>query len=300
MACNESPKPTESWAGELRKLNERLKDVDVEKIHLAPGWDKGKDDKERWQRLRDERDLILIIKTKLGWLSIDAAATVDRRLRTAGEIIDATIEGRVSEAALKLGQAEDIMQRAWWSRHWNSWRSCRWNSWRCRWIPPMWILLSMILAAALGATAWAIFDRELFPRGEDIELPDALFGATLWGFAGALITGLRTLHHRVQSQQFERARIAWYLLSPVIGLAFGAIAFLLFLTGLLSTGQDLEAEAASTAQQQAQATTKVIDPTPILVLALLAGFAQNAFIGALQQIIRARFRGAAEEEETPV
>ena len=49
----------------------------------------------------------------------------------------------------------------------------------------------------------------------------------------------------------------------------------------------------------AEAAPKVVDPTPILILALLAGFAQNAFIGALQQIIKARFRGAAEEEETP-
>lgn len=291
MLYSEGSKPAESWAEELRKLNERLKDVDVEKIHLAPGWDRGKDEKDRWQRLRDERDRILIIKTGLGWLSIDAAATVDRRLRTTGEIIDATIEGRVSEAALKLRQAEHIMQRAWWSRHWNSWRS---------WWPPIWVLLSIILAVALGATAWAILDRELFPRGEDIELRDALFGATLWGFAGALVTAMRTLHHHVQSQQFERERIAWYLLSPVIGLAFGAIAFLLFLTGLLSTGQDLESEAATTVQQQVETTTKVVDPTPILVLALLAGFAQNAFISALQQIIRARFRGAVEEEETPV
>ena len=49
----------------------------------------------------------------------------------------------------------------------------------------------------------------------------------------------------------------------------------------------------------AKAMPKRVDPTPILVLALLAGFAQNAFIGGLQQIIKARFRGAAEEEETP-
>jgi hypothetical protein len=184
------------------------------------------------------------------------------------------------------------MQRAWWSRLWNSCPSPR--------IVPIWVVISLLLTVALGATAWAIFDRELFPRGQDVELRYALFGAALWGFGGALVNGLRTLHHRVQGQEFEKERIAWYLLSPVIGLAFGAIAFLLFLTGLLSTGQDLEPEMASTAQQQAECATKVIDPTPILVLALLAGFAQNAFIGALQQIIKARFRGAVEEEETPV
>jgi hypothetical protein len=37
-----------------------------------------------------------------------------------------------------------------------------------------------------------------------------------------------------------------------------------------------------------------------LLLAVLAGFAQNAFIAALQQIISAQFRGASPEEEKPV
>lgn len=48
---------------------------------------------------------------------------------------------------------------------------------------------------------------------------------------------------------------------------------------------------------QLWANEKVVDPTPILVLALLAAVGRNAFVGARQQIIRARFRGAAEEEE---
>lgn len=282
MAGDESQKPTQSWAEELRRLDERIKekqpDIDVERTRLVPGWEK--DDK--WQKLRDERDRLQIIKTALGWLSADAAARVDRRLRAAGEIIDAAIDGRTSEAALRLCQAEHAIQRAWWSR--------RWNSWPSPWKAPMWAIISITIGLALGATAWAVFDQQLFPRGEKIDLPDALFGAALWGFAGGLVNGLRTLHHRVQGQQFERERVAWYMLSPVVGFAFGAIAFLLFLVGLLSAGQDLEGSTAQTTQQ--------IDPTPIFLLAVLAGLAQNAFFGGLQQIVKARFRGAVEEEET--
>lgn len=291
MSSNENAKPAESWAEELRELKGRLKEthpsIHIEKTYLAPEWEK-----DRWQSLRNEWDRILFLKTELGWLSIDAAARVDRRLRAAGEIIDAATEGKASEAALKLSQAEHIMQRAWWSRRWNNWR----RVWRLC-VPPWWLAIAVLLLAALGGTVWAIFDRELFPRGDELELPDALFAATLWGFAGALVNGLRSVHLRVQAQEFEKERLAWYLLSPIIGLAFGAIAFLLFLAGLLSTGQDLREETALTVEQ-ASDMAKVVDPTPILVLALLAGFAQNAFIGALQQIIKARFRGAAEEEET--
>jgi len=141
-----------------------------------------------------------------------------------------------------------------------------------------------------------VFWQNLFPRGEEVGLHEALFGATLWGLGGGIVTALRTLHIRVQGQEFERERVAWYVISPIIGLAFGAIVFLLFLAGLLSTGQELVETAKTTNQQGGSGAT--INPTPILLLAVLAGLAQNAFVSTLQQIIKARFRGAAEEEET--
>lgn len=293
MAGNEGHKPARSWAEELRRLSQRLKDVgvqlDVEKTHLADEWDKGKETSERWQSLRNERDRVLIIKTELGWLSIDAAARVDRRLRTAGETIDRTIESKVTEAALRLRQAEHIMQRAWWSR--------RWNTWPSPWIVPMWAFLLVMLLGALAASFWLVFDKDLFPRGREVELDDALYAATLWGLAGALVNGLRTLHQRVQAQEFEIERLLWYVASPAIGAAFGAIAFVALLAGLLSTGQELESATAQTAQQQAGDMAKVVDPTPVLLLALLAGLGQNAFFSFLQASARVRF-GAVPEEDT--
>jgi hypothetical protein len=278
-------KPAVSWDEELRALAQQFDSkLELDKTRLVFGWtEEGK----RWTALADERDRILVLKNGLGWLSRDAAALVDRRVSAASEVIDARLNARAGQAALRLSQAEHVMQRAWWSRLWNTWRSP--NPARV----PLWIVISVVLLAALGGTVYVIFTYDLFPHGDRVGLPEALFGAVFWGFGGALVNGVRTVHHEVQRQEFEVERIVWYFLSPAIGFAFGAIAFLLFITGLLSTGQDVGGRAS---QEGGEVSNTLVDPTPILLVAVLAGFAQNAFIAALQQIIKERFRGAPEEE----
>lgn len=288
MASRGNRTRTQSWAEEPGRLSERLRDkypdMHLDMTYLSPGWDTGRGQNDRWQKLRNERDRVSIIKTDLGWLSFDAAARVDRNVHATGKIIEGAVEGGVSEAALNLRQAEHIMQRAWWSRFCNNWGS--------PWMVPMWAVLSILLVASIGATVWTIVSQELFPRGEPVPLSEALFGAVLWGFGGALVNALRTLHLRVQKQEFERERVAWYLLSPVIGLTLGAIVFLLFLGGLLSTGQELGAPT------NGGSDVKVIGPTAIFLLAVLAGLAQNTFVGALEGMSRSRFQGSEEEEES--
>lgn len=292
-AMPERTRPGESatWTDELRRVAD---DLGLEELHLTclkPGWEA-----DAFEQLRRERDRLLVVKTGLGFLNVDAAARVDRRLAAASKIIDSRTNGLEGEAALKLNQAEHMMQLAWWS--------VRWNRWKPLMGFPLWMWVTGPLAAALGGTVFVIFDQALYPQGSEVSLPTALFGAALWGLGGAIANGLRTVHIRVQGQEFARDRIAWYGLSPVLGLAFGAIVFLLFIGGLLSTGQDLGASSPATANPTAQdlsaSSSAAVNPTPILLLAVLAGFAQNAFIGALQQIIKAQFRGASPEEETPV
>jgi hypothetical protein len=273
-----------SWHQELTWLSETL-GVKVHESYLTPGWqDAAKGKPGQLQLLRHERDRLLLIRNGLGWLSIDAAARFDRRIAAANDLIDADNLSQGGRAALKLSQAEHVLQLAWWSTHWNRWKPTRGF--------PLWVWVSVPLLCALGAVVWAIFNQKLYPSGVDMDLSRAFFGAALWGLGGGLVNGLRTVHLRVQAQDFERDRIAWYGLSPILGLAFGAIVFLLFIGGLLSTGQELAPSGT--------AGSRVVDPTPILLLAVLAGFAQNAFIGALQQIISAQFRGAPSDEETPV
>ena len=281
------PGDAASWNQALRWLSEEL-GRELHVSYLEPGWQLSQNGgKPRpFDLLRKERDRLLLIRNGLGWLSIDAASRFDRRLAAANEIIDADNSGLIGQAALRLSQAEHVLQLAWWSTHWNRWKP--------RLGLPLWAWVTAPLVAALGATAWAILQLSLYPNGADMKVTTAFFAAALWGLAGGLVNGLRTVHLRVQAQDFERDRIAWYGLSPILGLAFGSIVFLLFLAGLLSTGQELNPGGAPAASVAA------VNPTPILLLAVLAGFAQNAFIGALQQIINAQFRGASPDEETPV
>jgi hypothetical protein len=287
VAERHKPGEADSWQQELEWLSATLK-VPVHETFLKPGWQvPGPNGKKRTlEVLSKERDRLLLIRNGLGWLSIDAGARFDRRLGAATDLIDAENAAQAGRAALKLSQAEHVLQLAWWSTHWNRWKPTKGL--------PLWVWVTIPLVFALGATIWAIFAQKLYPSGVDMPLSRAFFGAALWGLGGGLVNGLRTVHLRVQGQEFERDRIAWYGLSPILGLAFGAIVFLLFIGGLLSTGQELQAGAG------AAADSSVVNPTPILLLAVLAGFAQNAFIGALQQIISAQFRGASPEEETPV
>lgn len=313
------------WHDELEALGRFLNIADLHVTQLVPGWEA---EGNKWDVLRKERDRILAIKTSLGWLSTDAVARVDRRLSEAVDIIDNEISGKASTAALRLTEAEFLIQRAWRSRYWNNWTV--WKPWLPLPRRAAWFYIAIPLICALGGAAYVIFACEFFPTGGDVPLKQAFLGGSIWGLAGAIVAALRSLHHRIQTQEFEIGRLVWYFVSPIIGLTFGAIASLLFLMGLLTAGQlspvqenansspgDSAGSASSTTNgntapdgQNSQEVERqeggkqngtqqdsgpTVDPTPILVLAVLAGFAQNAFLGTLQQMVNARFRGQEEE-----
>lgn len=276
-----------SWADELRLIDDRLEtEEEYARTHLRPGWD---DSHIRWETLRGEWDRLLFIRTELGWLSGDAAARVDRCLRAAGEIIDAENNNMAREAALRLRQAEQVMQRAWRSRHSYTPGYPYFLS-----LP---LMLSMSLLWAFAVAAGVIYSQELFPTGEGFELDKAFTAAALWGLVGGLINGLITLLHRLQTQTFDPDRALWYSITPIVGLALGAVSFLLFLAGILSVGATLEGGTSQAVQEGGNALTRTVDPAPVLVIAVLAGFSQNAFLNALHRAGERRF-GPPSEEET--
>ena len=108
------PGDATSWLQELEWLSATLR-VPVHETYLKPGWQvpgpNGK--KQTIELLAKERDRLLLIRNGLGWLSIDAAARFDRRLGAATDLIDAENAGQAGRAALKLSQAEHVLQLAW-------------------------------------------------------------------------------------------------------------------------------------------------------------------------------------------
>jgi hypothetical protein len=257
----------DKWEEEIARLPENLRHS-----RIQPGWPTADDP---WALLQEETDRVRRLKTDVVWLAKDAATEVDRMLRYAGDVIDQRDETRKNRAALCLSSVEDRIQRAWLSRWYNQWHLLRvWP------VVAAWPCIAFALSAVLALTAYLIFEYDLHPRGAPMSLEDAFYASALWGLAGGLVLALKTIHERVQRQVFEIQRVAWYLLSPVLGFGFGAIAMLLFLAGLLATGL---ADSDSLGGDEGL----MIDPAPILLAALLAGFAQNTFI---EQLARASNR----------
>lgn len=265
------------WKMELERLKPELRET-----RLTQGW---ADSEQRWSMLHAEWDRLRVIKNDVVWLASAASQRIDAKLLQAGRLIDSQEPAKLSEAALTLSQAEHIIQQAWRSRWYNRWHLRSW--------PPsvaVWPLMAPVLIGGLMATIYVIYRQDLYPRGESVPPQEALFAASFWGLGGGILIALKTLHERVQNQVFEIERLAWYLLSPIVGFGFGAISFLLFYGGLLSTGQGIDAEGELE-----------LDPTPVLLLAVLAGLAQNAFIDFVQRTARSRFTSdeAAESEAAP-
>jgi hypothetical protein len=185
------------WHEELDSLGRALNITDLQVTRLVPG---RAAEGNKWVVLREERDRILTIKTSLGWLSTDAVTRVDRRLTEAVDIIDNEISGRASTAALRLTDAEFLIQRAWRSRYWNRWRV--WKPWLPLPRRAAWFYTVMPLLCALGGAAYTILNYGFFPEWGQVSLGQAFLGASVWGLAGAIVAALRTLHHRIQTQEF--------------------------------------------------------------------------------------------------
>jgi hypothetical protein len=250
----------DSWAEELSRL-----DPCLQQTVLAQDW---ASHEGAWTELKAEWERLRRIKTDVAWLASDAAERIEKKLSSVGKLIDQSQKEdrreNLMEAAIGLSAAESMIQRAWLSRWYNRWHV------RIPPVPAAWQWISFVVIGALAVNAYLIARFDLYPSETPMDLSDALFAAALWGFGGGLILALKTVHERVQRQEFEIHRVAWYFLSPLLGLTFGAIAFLFFLAGLLTTGQ------TSVSTGPSEQTT--LDPTPILLLALVAGFTQNAFI----------------------
>jgi hypothetical protein len=283
MTNDAHDKTADSWEDELKRLDPALRTT-----RLPLGWANGSN---AWELLHEELDRLRRIKTDVVWLATDAATAIDKKLIAVGDVIDRRDEEQKDNAATCLSEAENMIQRAWLSRWYNQWH-IRLRPKRFWFVPAAWPCIAVLLGAALVATGAVIYLAELHPRGEQMSLTDAFYASTLWGLAGGLVLALKTIHERVQRQVFEIQRVAWYLLSPVLGFGFGAIAMLLFLAGLLATGL---ADTDSLSGEEGL----MIDPTPILLLALLAGFAQNTFIEQLGHVSDRVFNRPETESGAP-
>lgn len=131
-------------------------------------------------------------------------------------------------------------------------------------------LLAFVLLG-LGAAAFTSG-----PRVQLFNLPNDyiyLLATMSWGALGGVIGAMLALvKHISWEQNFDRQHSMWYLTSPIVGIAVGAVVFLIIRTGLLSITGSGEA---------------IHSPLIIYLLACLTGYQQNIFTRLVKRLLQA-------------
>ncbi len=132
------------------------------------------------------------------------------------------------------------------------------------------------------AIAWVVLMalKQLFAgvaEAVGVEIVGALYYPTLFGVAGALISGYVTLdRHTTRLRDFDPIHISWYLFNPLLGGVMGLFTFLL----VSVANEDLLHDTASTAELAIA-----------WLLCMVAGMNQNSVLGRLNDLLR-RGRGS--------
>lgn len=143
-------------------------------------------------------------------------------------------------------------------------------------------LLAFVLLG-LGAAAFTSG-----PRAQLFNLPNDyiyLLATMSWGALGGVIGAMLALvKHIAWEQNFDRQHSMWYLTSPIMGIAVGAVVFLIIRTGLLSITGSGEA---------------INSPLIIYLLACLTGYQQNIFTRLVKQLLQAFRLDDGSDRVTP-
>ncbi len=140
------------------------------------------------------------------------------------------------------------------------------DKWAKTLIPRLYIYLAIWFILSITA---------LFLIGESAFSPEAptlifLAGSMVWGGVGGIIGALLPLgKHFSEKQDFSPRHTWWYLRSPFIGAAMGAIIFLFVLAGALSI-----------------AGGEISSPYVIYILAGLAGYQHNIFTDLVKRMLK--------------
>jgi hypothetical protein len=109
-----------------------------------------------------------------------------------------------------------------------------------------------------------------------------LAGSMIWGGIGGVIGALLPLiRHFSEEQDFSKQHTWWYIASPLMGVALGAIIYLFVSAGALSITSGGE----------------ISSPMIIYILAGLSGYQQNIFTDLVKRMLKALELGGEEEEE---
>lgn len=128
-----------------------------------------------------------------------------------------------------------------------------------------------------------------------------LLACAIWGGVGGTIDAFFALHTHFANQDFDKNYGFWYWAHPTLGLALGAVTFLILQSGLMATSGTPLKEALSdnaTIGISGTASTGKIGATALpIALAFLAGFRQRTVVDWLAGIIKAIFPGKSNKQK---
>jgi len=135
-------------------------------------------------------------------------------------------------------------------------------------IPKLFIYLAVWFIISIAA---------IFLVGESIFNSDAprlifLAGSMIWGSIGGIVGALLPLiKHYSDEQDFDKRHNWWYITSPFVGVAMGAIIFLFMSAGILSiTG----------------GADNISSPIIVYIISGLAGYQHNVFTDLVKRMLK--------------
>ena len=152
------------------------------------------------------------------------------------------------------------------------------EKWSRTLIRPLFIYLGIYFVVLV--VLLMVFADKIFNNGSS----DAFYlgGSMIWGGIGGVIGALLPLiQHFSEDQDFSKQHTWWYIASPFMGVALGAIIYLFVSAGALSV---------TTAGE-------ISSPMIIYILAGLCGYQQNIFTDLVKRMLKALELGGEEEEE---
>jgi len=94
--------------------------------------------------------------------------------------------------------------------------------------------------------------------------------AFLWGALGGILYGFWWLWQHASKRDFRKVWYVWYILLPIMGAILGALAYLIFVAGLISTTGEIQIKSQSF----------------IMLLSGLAGFSARWMVQMLDKITK--------------
>ena len=183
-------------------------------------------------------------------------------------------------AQFKVGQVQSIVKRRVNINRWTN--TYGWGAFA-------YLILSLVLLLIAFGFSGSVASRVLSMQvtagvGISEETLYGLWSSMAWGGMGGVLGALYSLYwHAAKVKDFDKQYMMWYVVQPVIGLPFGALAYAIIGSGFIS------------ATAETSAGERVAVPLFAYVVACIASFRQGFILEVIDRIMQLLTSGGGEQ-----